>query len=822
VASIRDALRRRGKSEAEGIVSAALAGFEREPGTMYAPESEMRNTPEVRAILNASDDLRRECLLVVVGRMDSYQCVELISMIGRKRLALTAADLEAIVALPDAKKPDSARWWHGRSVRALTKQIEQAYPGLSDSDKERLKPLLERAAQETHDAPTATRLRKLIAADGQIPFELISQDDAVGPGLCAVFEGREEAEEARAAMLDLLATFPTSGRPPKKWQTERERVCQLQKQPSRLVGTLLDAALAARDLEEEHTNSRDGSTYTTVRFANYGNQAFLCGAAAVAGALADPELLPTLRRLTLKSITVIGGQFGEPRSLRLANACAQAIADIGAPSSITELLALERSVRHGTLLKQTRKAIDTLAAAQGLTRDELLEQAVESHDLEADGTRRIPLSRGAALIEVDGRKASLAYLDESDTRRTSVPADVKGSDPEPLQAIREELKAIRKTIAGERHRIDGLMTLDRRWPLEAWQSLYVDHPVTGRLSRALIWGFGSSDGTDIVGIPSSRTTALTADGNEMEIPTDAEVRLWHPVHATAEEVHAWRLYLLEKLIVQPFKQAFREVYVLTPAEAQTGTYSNRFAGHVFRQVQARALMKGRGWKPVPLAWWDDGIDHGVARRDYEPFGIRAEFFFDPILDMEPQTSDLYPYCTSDQVRFFNATSDDPTQLADVPLLVFTESMRDVDLFIGVTSIGADPEWLDRGEGRRFETYWNTYSFGELTASAEIRRDVLAQLLPRLAIAERCELVERYLSVRGDMRTYRIHLGSGNILMSPNDQYLCIVAARNIRADKLFLPFDDDPILSLILSKAFLLANDTAIKDKTITAQIKRA
>ena len=37
--------------------------------------------------------------------------------------------------------------------------------------------------------------------------------------------------------------------------------------------------------------------------------------------------------------------------------------------------------------------------------------------------------------------------------------------------------------------------------------------------------------------------------------------------------------------------------------------------------------------------------------------------------------------------------------------------------------------------------------------------------------------------------------------------------------KLFLPFDDDPVLSLILSKAFLLAGDAAITDESITRQI---
>ena len=47
----------------------------------------------------------------------------------------------------------------------------------------------------------------------------------------------------------------------------------------------------------------------------------------------------------------------------------------------------------------------------------------------------------------------------------------------------------------------------------------------------------------------------------------------------------------------------------------------------------------------------------------------------------------------------------------------------------------------------------------------------------------------------------------------------VIATRDGRASKLFLPFDDDPVLSLILSKAFLLADDTAIDDETILAQM---
>ena len=59
-------------------------------------------------------------------------------------------------------------------------------------------------------------------------------------------------------------------------------------------------------------------------------------------------------------------------------------------------------------------------------------------------------------------------------------------------------------------------------------------------------------------------------------------------------------------------------------------------------------------------------------------------------------------------------------------------------------------------------------------------------------------------------------------MEPNDQYLCIVPARDpgaVGADRLFLPFEGDATLSIVLSKAFLLAADHTIKDPTIIRQI---
>jgi hypothetical protein len=166
----------------------------------------------------------------------------------------------------------------------------------------------------------------------------------------------------------------------------------------------------------------------------------------------------------------------------------------------------------------------------------------------------------------------------------------------------------------------------------------------------------------------------------------------------------------------------------------------------------------------------------------------------------------------------------PLPLAQIPPLVFSEIMRDVDLFVGVASVGNDPAWADGGPQGRYVDYWQKFSFGELSATAHTRKSVLERIVPRLKIAERCSFVDKFLVVRGDLRTYKIHLGSGNILMEPNDQYLCIVPDRRISAggERMYLPFEGDGTLSIVLSKALLLAADTKITDPTITRQILNA
>jgi hypothetical protein len=558
-------------------------------------------------------------------------------------------------------------------------------------------------------------------------------------------------------------------------------------------------------------------------------------------ALAPPhvESARALARLVETALRKVP-DFGV-RSPRVANAAAYALSRMAGEAALAQLAWLATRVTYKPTLKEIEAALDTRAAAQGLSRAEAEELATPTYSLTEVGRRVVRFGDATAELTVTGGHATLAWCNAAGKPVKAAPASVRRDFAGELRELKAAVKDLDKMLTVVSERLDRQALRRRTWSFAAWRAAYLDHPVAGTVARRLIWLIG--------GVPCGFAGgALRAiDGIVQSPPDDAVVELWHPIGRGVPEVLGWREWLERHGIVQPFKQAHREVYPLTAAEERTAVYSNRYAAHILRQHQFHALATTRGWRNKLRLMVDD--DYPPAMRELPEWGLRAEFWVEGVgddWDADVNESGTFLRVATDQVRFYPLAAPEnrapatgggyeqwvpaadevvrPLPLTDIPPLVFSEVMRDIDLFVGVTSVGNDPTWQDGGPQGRFREYWEAYSFGELSATAQTRRDLLARLVPRLAIADRCTLEGRFLVVRGDLRTYRIHLGSGNILMSPNNQYLCIVPSQAPQATpgQLFLPFEGDRMLAVILSKAMLLARDTAITDRSITSQIRRA
>ncbi len=511
-------------------------------------------------------------------------------------------------------------------------------------------------------------------------------------------------------------------------------------------------------------------------------------------------------------------QFG-PRCVKLGNACVQALAIIGSPAAVSQIVRIKTRNKYPSIQSLISGALSAAAEKAGVSLEELEEISVPTFGLDADGRLQVPCGDFIGEIMVAGSdQVELRWLRSDGKPQVSVPKVVKELFPAELKELKQTADELKKILPAYQARIESLYLQRRSWDFPNWKEHYLDHPLVGRLAKRLIWSF-SGDGATRSGIWHNGELVTSSGALFDHQDETTSVSLWHPIDESAEAVLAWRNWLTEHEVTQPFKQAHREVYLLTPAEAQTRTYSNRFAAHILKQHQFAALCQQRGWRFHLMGEWDSA---NTPEKSLPEWDLRCEFWVEYMEGTEVSQSMIYLYLSTDQVRFYNLRTGAQLHLEEVPRLPFSELMRDADLFIGVASVGNDPAWQDGG--RVQNTYWQHYSFGELSESARTRRDVLAQIVPKLKIADRCQLDGNYLVVRGDLRTYKIHLGSANILMSPNDRYLCIVSARGAKESRspVFLPFEGDNTLTLILSKAMLLADDRKIKDPTIVAQIQAA
>ncbi len=504
----------------------------------------------------------------------------------------------------------------------------------------------------------------------------------------------------------------------------------------------------------------------------------------------------------------------------LSKAAISALQEMEGLEPVAQLSRLKHRIKSPWGLEEVQKALGAAITRTGISEDELEEISLPTFGLDAEG--RMSRSFGDTQVElavVGTKDIEFNWTDAKGKSLSKEPAALKKD--EDYKSFKLLGKDIGKVLGAQRDRIERLYLGGRTWPMSVWKARYLDHPLVANQVRRLVWWFNE---------PKGRTAGFWRAGKILDvkgkaldwIKEDTLISLWHPLETTTEEVVAWRDRLEAINITQPFKQVYREIYLLTDAERETRTYSNRFAAHILRQHQLKALCDHRGWKYDFLGNWDGG-DHRGATLSLPQSDLHLQFWTD-YAGGDYSEAGVALYVSSDQVRFqYSARHARP--LENVPPLVLSEAMRDVDLFVSVSSIGADETWQNTAQPAQqqpaHQTYWRQFVTGELNETARTRRKVLERLVPKLKIAARCTLEDRFLVVRGQLHTYKIHLGSGNIFIEPGSRYLCIVPDRSAAThESLSLPFEGDSMLSVILSKAFVLAEDDKIKDQSIVNQIK--
>ncbi|MCI8373572.1 MAG: DUF4132 domain-containing protein [Lachnospiraceae bacterium] len=278
------------------------------------------------------------------------------------------------------------------------------------------------------------------------------------------------------------------------------------------------------------------------------------------------------------------------------------------------------------------------------------------------------------------------------------------------------------------------------------------------------------------------------DGRARSLKEEEKLRIAHPLDLyRAGNWHSYQKHMFDQKLRQPFKQVFRELYVKMSEELGQ-TSSRMFAGNQIQPQKTVGCLRGRRW----IADYEEGLQKIYYKENIIARIYALADWFSPS-DVEAPTLEWVEF--SDRKTFRLLT------IEQVPDLIYSEVMRDVDLAVSVAHAGGvDPETSH--------------------STIEMRRAIVEFNLPLFGI-ENVTLKDSHALIAGKRASYNVHLGSG-VIHQEGGAMLNILPVHSQSRGKLFLPFvDEDPKTAEIMSKIVLLAEDQKIKDPFILDQIHK-
>ena len=375
-------------------------------------------------------------------------------------------------------------------------------------------------------------------------------------------------------------------------------------------------------------------------------------------------------------------------------------------------------------------------------------------------------------------KATLVCAKDGKTLK-SVPAKLKKN--ETVLALTEMVKTLTEQYRRTRVMLERAMEDSTTFTFGELSALSA-HPVVYPMLKNLVLISG-----DAVGFLAEKGLVNDA-GVIQNLEDNAEIKIAHPFHLYSKG--CWRnyqKYLFENKIAQPFRQVFRELYVKT-AEEMDMLHSLRYAGNQIQPAKTVGALKSRRW----VADIEDGLQKVYYKENIVAQIYALADWFSPA-DIEAPTLEW--------VCFTNRKTGEEIKIADIPDIVFSEVMRDIDLAVSVAHAGGvDPETSH--------------------STMEMRAAILSFVLPMFRIAN-VKVEGHHAIVDGKLAEYSIHLGSG-IVHQIGGAMIPVLPVHSQHRGKIFLPFvDDDPKTAEIISKVLLFAEDDKIKDPMILSNIAK-
>ena len=438
----------------------------------------------------------------------------------------------------------------------------------------------------------------------------------------------------------------------------------------------------------------------------------------------------------------------------------------------------------------------------------------------------MPIGEITAKIEIDETGKSALLLEKDGKKLKSIPAKYKKD--ERILACQQVNKKLKEQYSRTRQMME--LAMEDRTPFAVWEYRELaKNPVVRPIVEPLVVGLLSAGEESVLKAPAAGENAvqesghpkapaggeqpdgksgaserrisvrpvclgfLTEDGIEdyagkvTPVSPEDRIVIAHPfdLYADGHWSDYQKLFFTRQLR-QPFKQVFRELYVKLAEELEKDR-SLMFSGNQIWPQKTAGALRSRRW----VADYEEGLQKIYYKENIVARIYAMADWFSPS-DVEAPTLDWVVF--SDRKTF------EPLKISEVPDIIYSEVMRDVDLAVSVASAGGvDPETSH--------------------STIELRSSIVAGNLELFGV-KNVRLDGTHAIIDGKLGQYTVHLGSG-VVHQMGNAMLFVVPVHAQQRGRIFLPFvDDDPKTAEILSKILLFAADTKIKDPAILSQIR--
>ncbi|WP_167978968.1 WGR and DUF4132 domain-containing protein [Lentzea indica] len=294
----------------------------------------------------------------------------------------------------------------------------------------------------------------------------------------------------------------------------------------------------------------------------------------------------TVRRLS----PLIRAWPGESQHARAVTGL-DVLAQIGSEVALTHLNSIAERVKFKGLKARAQEKVADIAAALGLSRDQLSDRLVPRLGL--DDAATLVIDYGPRQFTVGFDEQLKPYvLDPDGKRRKDLPKPGTKDDQDLAPAEHKRFATLKKdvrTVAADQiHRLERSMVDQRTWTADEFHTVLAAHPLLWHLVRRLVW---ITDAGMSFRLAEDRTLADSGD-DEVTLPEGATVRVAHPVEL-ADTLQTWGEVFADYEILQPFPQLSRPTHAFVPGEDNVPQL-HRYVDRVVPVGKVLGLTK-RGW-----------------------------------------------------------------------------------------------------------------------------------------------------------------------------------------------------------------------------------